>query len=149
MEKFSDFLESQQQFTHKLTTSKGSIYFLANNGTTRTKNSLGRGMGETHPHSSRTRYVTSEQIEKIREMLQNYALDPTFKASIRSVLPDGTLGLVVKNRQTDQRDESQCRLIKSQTQPQVGLCPIEIWDKNAEGEYSYHLGHPIVTMEKI
>ena len=111
---FNDFVDPQAAAAHGFeqgfVTSKGSAYLTKQGGTTRYKKSPGQGQGKIDPHSTATYYVTPDMTEKILEIMQEYALDPTYKASIRTVGKD-QIGIVIKKRQTGQINNERSKLI--------------------------------------
>lgn len=134
-------------FTHAFTTSGGSQYLVKNGGTSRFKKSPGMGEGKIDAHSSATHYIDPEKARRIVELLRDYSTNPTHKAAIRSV--PGGLGLVVKDRRTGKVDDSRSRVITGEKSPRVGLAPVEVWDKNAAGEYGFHVGHDITDLKDL
>lgn len=134
-------------FTQMLVTSKGSKYLVKDGGTSRMKASEGNGQGEIHGHSTATHYVDQATADKVMEVMRDYSVDPHFKASVRSV-GNGRIGIVVKNRKTGQVDNSKSLLLKSVTSPTVGKSPIEVWDKDSQGRYGFHIGHAISSIHE-
>lgn len=136
-------------FTHHYTTEKGSQYLVHGGGTSRFKQSAGQGQGAIDRHSSQTHYVHPDQADNVMEIMQDHALDPSYKASIRTVAP-GQIGIVVKNRKTGQVDNQRSRLIKTTPHPEVGKSPIEVWDKDpVTGEHGHHVGHTITKISPL
>jgi len=123
-------------------TAKGSRYKLEGKGTSRSKTATGEEFGP----SDRTVYITPETNQRVMEHLQANNIGDT-KASIRSV-GDGQVGIVVKDRATGEVREDLSRTVPFSEKPEVGLHPVEIWDKNPEtGEYGFHVGHAITKLE--
>lgn len=144
-----DFVNPQAALQHGFergyVTSKGSAYLEKQGGTTRYKKSSGQGQGKIDSHSTGTYYVTPERADKIREIMQDYSMNPTYKASVRSVAND-QIAIVIKDRKTEKVSDSLSRVIQVEYDPKVGVSPIEVWDKNEQGEYGFHIGHPIVKV---
>ena len=132
-------------FEQGYVTSKGSAYITKQGGTTRYKKSAGQGQGKIDAHSTGTYYVTPEQSEQIREIMQEYATNPSYKASVRSIGND-QIGIYVKDRKTGKVADNQSKVIRTTYDPKVGVSPVEIWDKDETGEYGFHIGHPIVKI---
>lgn len=136
--------ESPQAPVISFETAKGSRYTVRGDGTERFK----AATGEHLPPSDTTVYVAPDVNRRLLEALQAFGADSRIRASIRT-LGDGRIGLLVKDRATGQVRNDLSRNIPYSAKPEVGLHPLEIWNKNPDtGEYGFHLGHPIARVER-
>ena len=114
--------DTQQAFR----TNRGSVYKPSGAGTTRTKYD-----GTTHPASDRTVYVSADAA---RELVSAQSL------------PEGTIRMQGDKLITSEGHGSGRRVtgdIPYDTSPQVGLHPVEVWNKTAKGEVRWHVGDQI------
>lgn len=130
--------ESRNTASPAFTTSNGSQYTTVGDGTARFK----AATGEQFPASDRTVFTSPETSQSLLDMLAND------RAAGRHVtiqqMADGRIAYVVKDAPGGMVDDARSRFIQSSDVPSAGLHPLEVWDKNAAGERSWHLGNAIV-----
>jgi hypothetical protein len=125
------------------TTAKGSTYQINEDGTT-TRNKKYRpehGPDEQgpQPKSSRTYYVTEEEANKLGEVQATPGRDGQKYFIAES--PDGKIGVGISQEGTKAKVLERS-IVKPQTEPAVGLIPVEIW----EGQSQPHFGNKITEI---